>query len=310
MTKDSISSKLKELFELFKDGAITQEEYDLLKSQMINDKESQQSDDSKSVNESSSDLITNNKNNNSNDYHDRSELKQHNKVKIRRIAIIVVSLSLIFAAVIIIINGNSEWNESRATKKIMAELKNYPDWSSKTYKDSSTWYHHIVGFKKMSLSQKNVIVTVTISNEDKTLNNYGWCSIFEFDEKSRWKLKKKSIAFFNGEDYSSVLDDIYTISSDNYGLEIQKEDHARGGRSSIDKKIYSFIDKEFKVIFWEERKWQDPIGDRIFKLEFIDEGSGYYNIKSVDNENINSGYRYTSTKTTHYKFNGLEYVKE
>lgn len=37
MSKESISSKLTELFELLKDGAITQKEYDQLKSEIIND---------------------------------------------------------------------------------------------------------------------------------------------------------------------------------------------------------------------------------------------------------------------------------
>ena len=36
MTNDSISNKLSELFDLFKSGALTQEEYDQLKSEIVN----------------------------------------------------------------------------------------------------------------------------------------------------------------------------------------------------------------------------------------------------------------------------------
>lgn len=183
MTQESVSNKLTELFELYKEGALTKDEYDLLKSQIINGGEGQQSKDAEPAIKHSSNLAANNENNSSDNKLDGNDLKKKPNSKISRIVTIVAASSLIIVAAIIISNRNIEWNEVRATKKIMAELNNYPDWASKSYRDSVNWYHHIVGFKKLSLSQKNLMIAITITNEEETAGGGGWYSIFEFDEK-------------------------------------------------------------------------------------------------------------------------------
>jgi hypothetical protein len=166
-------------------------------------------------------------------------------------------------------NKAAVWDESLATKIIMDELSKYPDWSKMP--------HEIVGFTKISLSKKDLMVAITKSDKN-------YLSLFEFEDQNGWKLGEKCIAFNSSVDKANL----YKIASDNYGLMTIR--YEGGAGSSWDHiQLFSFIKGEFKQIF-----------DAPENIKFIPKNEGYYDIETTPK----------GGQPVLYKFNGSEYVQQ
>jgi hypothetical protein len=318
MTEESISTKLSDLFELHKSGALTKEEYDLLKSQLINAGETKGVEkvippltekepviETSPIVEAKHEYLVNLENIADNVTSkiipDKNDLKSGSK-RITYVTILIVSVLIIILAAIyiftrnnnikdsggvsnikrtkentsvntapIVKNKTSVWDEAVATKIIMGELLKYPDWSKLP--------HEIVGFDKINLSNKDLMVAIT-----KTDKNY--LSLFEFEDRNGWKLGKKCFAFNSSVDKANL----YKIASNNYGLmTIRYEGGA--GSSWEHKQLFAFIygNDEFKQIF-------DTSND----LKFIIKINGYYDIEATPK----------GGQPELYKFNGSEYIQQ
>ncbi len=319
MKEESISKKLSELFELHKSGALTKEEYDLLKSQIINAGENKDPKELEKVippsteKESSIETLhivesnheplpnllneidnqTSNINSGKNDLSSTSKRKSYTVGLISSFVLIVFAVIFIFTrknndqdtgqvsklirtnnnssvnTAPIVINKTAVWDEALATKVIMDELSRHPDWSKIP--------HEIVGFTKISLSKKDLMVAITKSNKD-------YLSLFEFEDQNGWKLREKCLAFNSSVDKASL----YKIAPDNYGLMTIRNEGGAG--SSWDhKQLFSFIKGEFNQIF-----------DSPDNIKFIPKNEGYYYIE-VTPKGGQPGL---------YRFNGSEYVQQ
>jgi DNA uptake protein ComE-like DNA-binding protein len=319
MTQESISNKLTELFELHKSGALTKEEYDLLKSQVINAGENKELKEVENfilpsyekepvietspVTKSNPELLPNSVNETDNQTSDnktdKTELNSASKKKIYITMMIASTLLILIAAIFIVTrkknhqdtaqvselnrskdntsvnttqiakNKTIAWDEAAATKIIMDELLKYPDWSKIS--------HEIVGFTKISLSKKDLMVTITKSDKN-------YLSLFEFEDQNGWKLGEKCLAFNSSVDKASL----YKIASDKYGLMTIR--YEGGAGSSWDHiQLFSFIKGEFKQIF-----------DAPENIKFIPKNEGYYDIETTPK----------GGQPVLYKFNGSEYVQQ
>jgi hypothetical protein len=329
MTKESISTKLSEFFELHKSGALTKEEYDSLKSQLINSGESKESIANDKdipalsvketgietspvvelIHETSPNLLNETGNQSSVNKSDKNDLNSTSKKKIY-IAIMIASILLILMAAIFIVtrknndqdsgqiseskrskdntsenttpiskDKTSTWDEATATKIIMDELSKYPDWSKIPYNNSFEWNHNIVGFTKISISKKDLMVALVKSNT----NNVGaYLSIFEFEDQNGWRLNKKSIAFNPSGDNMNL----FRIGSDNYGFVTSRRESGAGSSWEY-KQIFAFVNGDFKEIF-----------DTAQDIRFTDQGVGYFNIVITPQ----------GGQPETYKFNGDKYV--
>jgi hypothetical protein len=299
MNQESISTKLSELFELRKSGAITEEEYILLKSQIINAEENKESIESRKIIPPATEnerVIEPSDNN-----HDKNGIVSGSKKKIYVLMMIATIILIVMVAIFFVTSKKSDqdtgqvnqlnrskdntsanstpiakdktstWDEPAATKIVMDELSKYPNWSKIP--------HEIVGFTKISLSNKDLMVAVTKSNND-------YLSLFEFEDRNGWKLKKKCFAFNSSIDKANL----YKIASNNYGLmTIRYEGSA--GSSGEHKQLFAFIygNEEFKQIF-----------DTPEDLKFITKINGYYDIEATPK----------GGQPELYKFNGSEYVQQ
>jgi uncharacterized protein (TIGR02145 family) len=199
-------------------------------------------------------------------------------------------------------NKTAVWNNAAATKIIMDELSKY-DWTKIEKDKSYEWNHEIVGFTKISLSNKELMVAL-VNDKYKFGRDL---SIFEFEDRDGWKLRKKSIAFCQGEivplSNLSNQKNLFTIAPDNYGVLI-KSDWGEKNAFIIEKDLYAFINSEFKVIFSINHSFGKIERNPDFELNFITGTDGYYKILTLDKDDS-----YSDTKFR-YKFNGVEYVKE
>jgi hypothetical protein len=322
MTQESISNKLTELFELHKSGALTKEEYDLLKSQVINAGENEEPEEvekvilhssekqpvietspvTKSNPEPLHDSVNETDNQPSSIRQDKNDLDSSAKPKKNYSIVIIGSVLLIVIAAIFIVTRKNNhqdtgqvselnrskdntsvnttqiakiktavWDEALATKIVLDELSKHPDWSKIP--------HEIVGFTKINLSSKDLMVAVTKSNND-------YLSLFEFEDRNGWKLVKKCLAFNSSVDKANL----YKIASNNYCLmTIRYEGGA--GSSWEHNQLFAFIygNDEFKQIF-------DTPND----VKFITKINGYYDLEVTPK----------GGQPEICKFNGSEYVQQ
>lgn len=313
MTQEPISKQLTDLFELFKSGALSKEEYELLKSEIINGGETQQEKDVQSKAESLG--INANTENKTINQKPKQDKTKKNPVKKNAWISITVLLLAIVATYLFVFNENGEWDKAKATKKILKELDRSPEWSSKTGENPTIWHHHIAGFKNLDLKERKVNVAVVVTNKYEDEVGFGSFSIFEFDESEKWNISNSSIAFTENEGFilSTQLNNIHKISSNNYGFIVKSEDNAMGGRSMISIQLFSFLAGEFKIVFNDSRGWQSPDEEPVFKLHMMEnainlseEVDEYYPIEAIDN----SDRRFHFDVSTYYSFNGSEYVRK
>ncbi len=179
-------------------------------------------------------------------------------------------------------NKTAIWDEAAATIIIMDKLIKHP-WDKVDYIDTSKLDHKIIGFTKINLKDKDVIVGLTLSKNSNSERS-GYPSIFEFDNQNGWKLEKNQIGF--GESMENL--NLYKIAQDNYCL-ITSRNEAGMGQSWDYKVLYAFINGELKKIF------ETP-----YDLAFITKIDGYYDIEVTQK----------GGQPELYKFNGNEYVQQ
>ena len=121
----------------------------------------------------------------------------------------------------IIENKTSDWDEATATKIILKELRTH-SWE-KIFPDTTKLTQKIVGFTKLSLSNSDVIVAVTLTN-DTNSELSGVPSLFEFNNQNGWRLVKNQVGF--GEFMENVK--LNKIAQDNYCLMTSRSEGGAG----------------------------------------------------------------------------------
>lgn len=337
MTQESTSNKLSELFDLYKSGALTKEEYESLKAKIINISEIRQPEEAETVQVTASNLV----NENSHQKDDEKTVEfvsatPQKKKFSRPIIITTCSLIIVVTAIFLFTRRNStpdiksentlpviinntlpvvetkknDWDETAATKTVIDELSKHSDWSSMSYRDSTQLIHKIVRFTKINLDTQDLMVGITFSNyeNNECRDCSGLLSIFEFANNDGWRLTRKSIAFANGGSSGSLPNklDFYKISTNNYGL-LKESISGTQGEVNESRNLYAFVNNEFISIL-SLSHMGDSEHPYKSDLNFITKSDGYYDIESIDKETPVDGNE--TIETTIYKFNGVEYVKE
>jgi hypothetical protein len=324
MENKSISEKLTELHDLLSSGALTREEYDHLKSQMISGEISQTWDKQVDTSTGTTTEIV---------------PGQGKPKKILFYSIIFVAVAGAAVATAILLtkkapvsppatqqtvseNAVTEplkpppppkvepvvWDETAISKIIKDDMARYPKWAEVSGRDSAQWTHDILSLNKISLQGKEILVGLVFSNYD---NNYcnacsGIVSIYEFDNSSG--LKRKSIAFRSGTSAGmppSTMT-VYKLSNDNWGLVVENMTGTQG-EVSESKELYTFINDEFKNVFSIDQMYND--GDNTRKdvnLSFLMKDEGFCDLEVVEKVTPDGGQE--TSKTTIYKFDGTKYI--
>lgn len=299
MENEPISQKLSELYDLYKSGALTIEEYNLLKSKLISIEETPVSEVVETSRMESAIPGTSGEK--------RIPVNAKNNAKKRPWIILGFSVGLlvvIIAGILFMNRKPVEWNEASAKKIILEELANYPDWSEKGG-EPNTWQHEVNIFHAVSLNTKEIMVAICASSSDDYASYW---SIFEFENQRGWKLRKKSIAFMEDFGFEPIVNN---ISPDNYCIIFSLEDNAMGGLFGVQQNVYAFLNEELQLIFTLENSWRNNYGEHYtyddLKLKFVQKNDGYYDIET--HEMNSSGYN-PKLGAVIYKFNGTEYVSE
>jgi len=329
MTDRSLTEKIEELYELYKSGALTEDEYNSLKSQMIDSLGDQQLTTPKIVSTPSSTEEKNGETNTIERSESKNEIKPEKSDKLyigskkggrlfQYLTVLILISIVIFAVVLInsnksLMNSNESskpktikkdnkgWDEEVATSIILNELSEFPDWTKIANGNSHEWTHEIVRFEKMRLNKRELMI-VLVNNKFKFGRQL---SIFEFEHKRKWNLTNKSIAFSQGEFSTSPNENyLYQIAVDNYGV-ILKDIYGIRNANVIEKFLYAFVKGEFKEIFSAHATVSQTDSNPDFRIKLIANGDGYYDIESLDD---GKGHVYERDKTFLYKFNGNEYV--
>lgn len=313
MAKESISEKLTELFDLFKSGALSKDEYDQLKSKIISNIEIQQPKEAEALIASSNKVEETNKTmpekkpnietspifasdeqpQNSGKKSDNNNLEQKPKKNTTiKVGIIAAFLLIFSVAAYFIITGKNDknnWDEATATKIVIEELEKH-SWGD-PFTEVSKINHKIVGFEAKSLLGKDVWVAFTITYDVD--DDIGVPSLFEFINNNGWQLYREQIGFGDplvNIDRSTIT--LREISSDNYCI-ITSYDLGAASHDYEEKSIYAFINNEFRKIF-------SMISENYDELEFITYSGGYFDLKVTP----------SSGSSELYEFNGKEYVKK
>lgn len=356
MAQESISQKLTDLFSLFKSGALSKEEYELLKSQIITDCENYDNNieekvilplvekkplmDSKQRPES----ITEPQINESKMYSGgipNDTCKKNNSKKNYIFMIVAFGLLVIVTVIFLLKNsvdgGNgmvknsaisqetisnnsksseniTDWNEQTATKIILDNLNNFPEWSNYANGETGAWHHEILSYKKVITSNNEYMVALTLSfnfNRDECFSCYGQVSYFEFDKSNKWNLSNKSIAFTTGGKGGTPPDKTYivNIAKNNYGILIEQMVGSQGYETTTSS-IYSPINKSLKCILNLITSTSDEGagGQENYKgtLTMISEDKEYFPIELIETGTDSEGK--TIDKKIRYEFKGQEYA--
>ena len=176
MTDRSLTEKIEELYELYKSGALTEDEYNSLKSQMIDSLGNQQLTTPKTVGATSSTEGKNGEANTIEKSESQNEIKPVKSDKLysgskkggrlfQYLTVLVLISIVVFAVVLINSNkslmnsnepskpktikkDNKGWDEDVATSIILNELSEFPDWTKIANGNSHEWTHEIVRFEK------------------------------------------------------------------------------------------------------------------------------------------------------------------
>ena len=312
MSNDSIATKLQELFDLFNSGALTKEEYEILKSELLGGKNIAKTE--KIVTPEIAAPIVQQEEKHHVEF-DKTTNKLSDKiVNVRRkniITILAVIGVLIVGVLSYYLLNRKEgyWDEKHAKALIMNELANY-DWVGKKTWLPSAITHQVLGYKDFYFNNDSIKIGI-IQHIHKT-DNSDWnpCySIFEFSKKNKWAISNIYIDIINATKTEGYLrqintDDIKRIGDNQYGLVVVAEE----GASSIilkTKFLFAFINNQFKNILSVLHEFH-VMSDDNMNIEFriLPKENGYYDIESLDNEDFNSFNKIL------YHFNGKEYIRE
>lgn len=270
MAEKSLTDNLQDLHNLYKSGALTEEEYNSLKTKLIS-------------NENHENPIIRDMTFESNEKTKSHGIKMDKEKKSRIFKSIAISTLIIILVIVGIYFGSRgfEWDDDKAERIMMGKIHASPEWSTieKESLSSSKSYqpfHRSVDFSEISFDNRHIVVGI-VSSDDWNSNHY--YSVFEFEKRRGYKLKKYSICF-------GVFDEHYRtakISSDNYGVVAKRYE---SGYNIIE--VFTFINDNFKEVF---ETWDD--------FEFIPTEEGYYDIKEIFNHRLVTN-----------KFNGSEYVPQ
>ena len=343
MSQESISDRLTELFDLYKSGALTQEEYASLKTSLITRdditpaKEIIPPEVMEPIPELPVNEVISNPTQVAQKANVTNKLPQKSNRTMLKAALIVACLLLcIMTAVFAIyIRPNRQvadaagpaetssniitpipesktvvWDEAIAKRTILDELSKYPDWSSQTNDESAKWSHEIVSISNINLYGKNLMVAVAFSNYEYNDCNAcsGVMSIFEFSKHEDWNLGKKCIAFTSGGPAGAVPDKITIvgIAPDNYGLLIE-ETTGTMGEISVSKSLFAFVNGALKGIWGAGHLSYAGDGSSYnAALNLIKKEGGYSDIEYIETEISEDGNE-TITKTAYY-FDGAQYI--
>jgi len=341
MTQKSISRELTELFDLHKTGALTRDEYELLKVHILQNNECVQ------VEEYSDVSLHYSKSNGINEH--QPDERNIGSIDSGKSSVKRISTILIATAIIILIsfkfqetNTSKEekiatqykktklkvegtikseknqpikeneivvWDEAYATNIVMGELEKYKGWSNflPSNSDSIALVHDIYGFFKIAVNNKVLWIGVVASNSED--NNCNVCdeiiSFFEFENKDGWQLTNKSIACIIDKPVVVTLKvQGIQLSSNNYGL-LTSFSRLNYENSFIMSEIYTFINKELIKVFSTSHSYDSSTSYSV-KLKTAKK-EGYYYLGVKEWEKTEG--RDEIVTITAYKFNGSEYVE-
>jgi hypothetical protein len=308
MNSNSISSKLQELFDLFNSGALTKEEYAILKSELLVGENT-----TKAEKIDTPELIAptvQKEEKPSNDFDNTVD----KTVKVRRKNIItilaIIGVVLIGVLLYFLLNRKERyWEEKNAKALTMQELANY-DWSGNETWSPSAISHEVLGYKDFYFNNDSIKVGI-IQHIHKMDNSDGnsCYSIFEFSKNNKWAISNRYIDIIKATETEGFLhqvntDDIKRIGDNQYGLLVLTEEGATANINRT-KSLFSFLNNQFEKMLSVTHKFNVMFDDNIdFTFNFLPKDKGYYEIESLDNED------YNSNRKVIYHFNGKEYVKE
>ncbi len=344
MNESSIVDKLQELFDLYKSGALSKDEYETVKSDILNLKDLQEpAKEYSSYTLSDQDYGKTNKKTIQITSERESAKEKRKKINIKHFLFSILFTS-VFLLVIMFLFFKSElnffaetviqdelietvkvktfWSESEATELIMNELSEgseeliinelhkLTDWSLiwDPEEVSSEWFHEVVDFVNVKFYDTELYVGIIFSNfkDNDFSNSYGLLSIFEFQDNGSWDIHRRSLAFAAGSSGGRVPDlKIINIAADNYGLRIVNSSGRMGWISQYNS-LYAFVDNEFKNVLGIGHEYTID-DDYSCNFTFIYGESGFSDLKVTQRETLSDGHQ-TITENEYY-FDGAHYIE-
>ena len=331
MNQKSIPTKLQELFDLYKSGALSKDEFETLKSDILSNLDMQISE----TRDSHTKMFDKEEKSREKQFRDNAfdeELikKQQKKKNIKHL-IYSISFLIFFMAILLITlkvyqksmveaeindelvevkNEISFWSESEARELIMIELSKVSDWSSieDPHGGVAELYHEVIDFANIKLRNNELNVGIVFSNFKNNEGSYsrGVLSVFEFEDDGSWNIGRKSIAFANGSSGGRipVLLRITNISIDNYGLIVENSSGTMG-EIIQSKSLFVFVNDEFNEVLNVEHYYSIEEAYTC-TFTFIYGSSSFSDIKVSQHETSSNGYE--TTTETDYFFDGVKYV--
>lgn len=331
MNKKSIPSKLQELFDLFKSGALSKDEFETLKSGILSNLDMQISE----TKDSHAKMLDKEESAIDKQFRDNAFKEElvKNQQKKKNIKHLIYSMAFLifFVAILLIMlkvnqkhmveaevhdelvevkNAISFWSKSEATELIMNELSGVSDWSSIEYHHGGydELYHEVIDFTNIKLRGNELNVGIVFSNFKNNDGSYsrGVLSVFEFEDDGSWHISRKSIAFANGSSGGRipVFLRVTNISIDNYGLIVENSSGTMG-EIIQSKSLFAFVNDEFNEVLNVEHYYSIE-ETYTCTFSFIYGSTSFSDIKVSQHETSSNGYE--TTTETDYFFDGVEYV--
>jgi hypothetical protein len=330
MTQSSISTKLTELFELHKSGALTKEEYDLLKSQVINSGKDQETrgvekvipplTENESVIESSheveskpeplpnsvneTDTQTSKSNPDKNDLGKNSRRKRYSTVIIASISLIVI------AAIFFATKKNSSQNTKQVSQLNRSEANTSVNTTPIAKNNTSAWDEAKATKIIMDKLKKHPWDKVNYIDTSKLVHN-----IMKFTKLS---LKDKDVIVAltvskNGSSERSGVPSLFEFNNQNGWILVKYQ--VGIGEFMENVNLYKIASDDYCLLTsrneagmgqsWEHRVLYafikgefKQIFDTVQDIKFITKNNGYYDIEVTP----------SGGQPEIYKFNGSEYT--
>jgi len=198
-----------------------------------------------------------------------------------------------------------QWDEANVKTLVMNAISEHTDWSYISYRDSTTLIHEIKFMRPIIFNDKEIrIVTVYSDYDDNSCANcMGVISAFEFENRGKWRLTNKAVAFANSKPTGKIGWQV--ISQNNYAITLRN--FYGGGYELIEElKLYAFMNDSISSIL---KTLHFGNSETYYNLELKKsikfDNNGYYYFLTEEKEKTED--TDTLVTKTYYTFNGSKY---